>query len=114
MNTITHLCHEYLAMLTGFTVSHLRQVAMAFTATLLIIFGSNINGWIKGIFQSWHFIFRVLIFILVCSVGYALLNIFLARTLHSLLLKLDRQYLVPVIAGIFILLGIIAERKSQI
>ena len=114
MNTITHLFHEYLAMLTGFTLSHLRQVAMAFTATLLVLFGSNINGWIKGLFQSWHFILRVLIFILICSAGYAFLTMFLSRTLHSLLLKLDRQYIVPVIAGIFIVLGFIAERKSQI
>jgi hypothetical protein len=100
--------------LTVCTFNHLKPVSMAFSATLLAIFGAHINDAFKRLMNKRHFILRVLVFIVLCSAGYAALTLFVSRAIFFLLLRIERNYLVAALAGLFLLVGILAERKSHI
>lgn len=109
-----HGIQHYNNLLAQYAYDHLRQVAMIFAATLLAIFGSNINDALKRLMGKRHFFLRVLAFIALCSAGYTLLTLLLSRALFALLLAVDRDYRALVIAGMFLAVGLLAERKSHI
>jgi hypothetical protein len=93
---------------------YLQQVALAIVATLLFIYGEDLNAVIKRSMQRYHFLVRVFIFMLVCAFGYGLLTIFLTMLVAQFLASLDATYLVPTILGFFFIVGILADRKKQI
>lgn len=51
------------------------QAALAMIATLLVIFGNEINNTVKRLVAKQHFIVRTFVFILVCAFGYGLLTV---------------------------------------
>lgn len=114
MNTVARLFYKYNDLLAQFAYSHLRQIALIFAATLLAIFGSNINNAFKRLMGQRHFLFRVLAFIALCSAGYALLTLVLSKALFAILLGVPRGFRALVIAGMFFLVGLLAEQKSHI
>ena len=87
---------------------------MAIMATLLVIYGGTINRMVKRQVGGLHFLFRTLIFILLCTFGYGAVLIYAVPLLTKLLASLGMIYLGPLVAGIFISLGIIAEKKNRI
>ena len=93
---------------------YLQQVALGIVASLLFIYGEDLNGLIKKQIQKYHFLFRVLIFMLVCAFGYGALTIFLTMIVAKFLASLDAVYQVSVLLGFFFIVGILAERKKQI
>ena len=80
-------------------------------ATLLVLYGDNMNKAIKRQINQYHFLVRTLIFILVCAFGYGLLLTWLAPMLAQFLSQIPRLYLGISVLGIVVLLGILAERK---
>lgn len=100
--------------ITHFLRQHLHDIAIAMIATLLMIFGSDINRFIKKLVKKHHFIVRVAIFVLVCAIGYGLATVFLADFLMTLLRSIPRQFLALSIVIIFIFLGLVAETRRQI
>ena len=87
---------------------------MAMIATLLIIFGGDINGFVKSLVKKNHFIVRLIIFVLVCAIGYGFLSVFLADILLVMLKSIPRQFLALSIVVIFIFIGLLAESRRQI
>ena len=87
---------------------------MAIIATLLVIFGSDINRTVKRLIGRPHFLVRLGIFVLVCAIGYGVAAIFLTEFLMRMLATIPRQFLSISIIGIFILLGLAAESRKQI
>ncbi len=92
----------------------LGEISMAIMATLLVIYGAVINRMLKRQISHWHFIFRTIVFILLCTFGYGALLIYVTPMLKHLLASIGMVYLGPLIVGIFIALGAIAERKNHI
>lgn len=92
----------------------LGEVAMAIMATLLVIYGGTINRLVKRQINGMHFIFRTLVFILLCAFGYGALLIFMTPLLGKWLASVGMIYLGPLVVGIFITLGVIAEKKNHI
>ncbi len=90
------------------------QTAMAIIATLLVIFGNDINNSLKKLVAKQHFIIRSVIFILVCAFGYGLLTIWLTGLLSTQLSHIPNVYIVPAIFLIFSLLGIYAQKQRHI
>lgn len=45
-------------------------------ATLLVLFGPAINAWVQQRIGSLNFVFRTLLFVLICAVGYGLAMVF--------------------------------------
>lgn len=92
---------------------HLFTVSLMIVATLLVLYGNNVNGMIKRQISGCHFILRTVIFILVCAFGYGLLTVWLTPFLAQLLGRVPNLYLGLLIVSISILLGVMAERKGQ-
>lgn len=100
--------------ITNFLRQHLHDMAIAMIATLLVIFGNDINRFIKSLVKKHHFIVRLTIFVLVCAIGYGLATVFLADFLVAMLRSIPRQFLALSIVIIFIFLGLAAETRRQI
>ena len=93
---------------------YLHQVALAIVATLLFIYGEDINSLIKSLIKRYHFLVRVFILMLVCAFGYGSLTILLTVLVTRFLATLDAVYLISTLLGFFFIVGILAERKKQI
>ena len=93
---------------------HLANVALAISATLLAIFGSDINGGIKELIKNWHFLVRLAVFVLLVAFGYGALSLAFAHVLARLLGQIDDLYLAPVVVVTFILIGALAEHRRRI
>ena len=90
------------------------EISMAIMATLLVIYGETINRIVKRQISGMHFLFRTLIFILLCAFGYGALLVFVTPILSKQLTAVSMLYLGPLVLGIFITLGIIADKKNRI
>jgi len=90
------------------------QSALAIIATVLVIFGNDINSAIKKLVVRQHFIVRTSVFILVCAFGYGLLTVWLTSLLAQQLAKLPDLYLLPVVFTVFFTLGIYAQKQRHI
>lgn len=87
---------------------------MAIMATLLVIYGETVNRLLKRQIGGLHFILRTVIFILLCTFGYGALLIYATPLLSKLLASVGMIYLGPLVLGVFITLGTIAEKKNRI
>jgi hypothetical protein len=94
--------------------SHLFAISMAWVATLFVIFGGDLNRLVKRIFARFHFLVRLAAFILLCSFGYSAATMVAAKLLNHFLAELSLKTLVPVVAGLFMAIGILAERRSKL
>lgn len=92
----------------------LGEIAMAIMATLLVIYGDTINRMVKRQVSGMHFIFRTLVFILLCAFGYGAIVVFLTPMMAKWLASVSMMYLGPLVLAIFITLGIVAEKKNRI
>jgi len=90
------------------------QVAMAIVATVLVIFGGDINKMVRSLVRKRHFIVRSLTFVVVCAFGYGLLTVWLTKLLSQQLSQVPNIYILPLIVGIFLLLGAYAQKHRHI
>jgi hypothetical protein len=90
------------------------QVALAIIATLLVVFGNDINASIKKLLSKQHIIVRMLTFVFICAFGYGLLTVWLTSLLAAQLALVPTLYLAPTISGIFIVLALYAQKQRHI
>lgn len=90
------------------------QTAMAIVATVLVIFGNDINGAVRKLVAKQHFIVRSITFIVVCAFGYGLLTVWLTQLLSRQLSQVPDSYVLPIIATIFTVLGVYAQKRRHI
>lgn len=105
---------DLLLTLAGWLKPYITQSSMAIIATVLVIYGSSINNAIKRLIAPLHFSLRTLAFIFVCAFGYGLATVWLTPVLAGQLAKIPELYLAPSVFGVFVLLGIAAQREGQI
>lgn len=90
------------------------QCALAIIATILVIFGNDINNAIKQLVRKQHFIIRTIIFIVVCAIGYGLATVWLTGVLSVQLAKIPNLYIVPVVVIVFVALELYAQKQRHI
>lgn len=93
---------------------HCDVIAMAIIATLLALYGDNINRLIKKRIQAYPFLGRLAIFVLLCTFGFGIFSVFIASLLEDFLLQMNRYWLAPVVIGIFLLIGFLADREKML
>jgi len=93
---------------------HLYQIAMAIVATLLVIYGNEVNQLIRRQISGLHFLLRALIFVLVCAFGYGYLLIWFTPLLAAWLHLVPLHLIGPATLAILLTLGLLAERKKQL
>lgn len=103
--------NDILLSLSDFFNSYLSQIGMMIVATLLVLYGGEINKQVKSWVSRYHFIVRTLVFVLLCAFGYGLLLSLLTPFVADLLLKIPYLYRGLAIIIILLVLGILAERK---
>lgn len=94
--------------------SYQYQCSLAIIATLLVIFGHNINNAIKYLVRKQHFLVRTSVFIAVCAVGYGLITVWLTSYLSKQLAIIPDLYVVPVVIATFVGLGMYAQKQRHI
>lgn len=105
---------EWLAEIGSMFRPYQYQTALAIIATLLVLFGNDINGAIKHMFRKQHFVLRTLAFVVVCAFGYGLATVWLTGLLAVQLGKVPNAYIVPLVVFIFFSLGAYAQKHRQI
>ena len=109
-----HLINEALTAASQWMRLYLPHIVMALVATLLIVYGENVNALVRRWIGGWNFFMRVFIFVLLCSFGYGLLATALSQMFLKMFQGINNLYLALVVVVIFIVVGILAEKKNQI
>jgi len=92
---------------------YVRDMALAMVATTLVVFGDELNQIVRRQIAHWHFIWRTGIFVLLCAFGYGALTLFLTPLVAKQLGQLSNLWLPWISLGVFVLLGILAQRRRQ-
>lgn len=90
------------------------QTAMAIVATLMVVFGNDINNAVRKLVARQHFIIRCITFILVCAFGYGLLTVWLTTLLSQQLSQVPNRYVLLLLVAIFSALGVYAQKRRHI
>lgn len=106
--------HHTIVDLSGLIRVHLDMVSMSLIATTIFLYGEEIHGLVKRQIEGCPFLLRILILILVCAFGYGAITVACTRLCRQLLSFLDSSYLSPVVLGLFLIIGVLAERKKAI
>lgn len=93
---------------------YLPQIALAISSTVLAIYGGGINKAVKDSVNGYPFALRLLVFVLLVTFGYGAVTLLVSHLLALLIGKFSNLLLMPVTAGIFLVLGYLAEEKNQI
>ena len=102
---------DLIATLSRWSRSHLSDISLAIMATLLVLFGPAINAWVQQRIGSLNFVFRTLLFVLICAVGYGLAMVFVTPWLAKGLGYFNYYTLAPVLLLVFFVIGMIADRS---
>lgn len=94
----------------GYIRPHTDDIALALVATLLVIFGDTINDLLRKMVRGQPVWLRVGAFIALCTFGYGAMSVWLTPMLDSYLRTLSSGMFLLLVAGAFILVGILAER----
>ncbi len=103
--------NEAIAPITNWMRGHLYSISLMMVATLLVVYGSNLNGLVRNAIGGFHLIIRVAAFIALCAFGYGLITVYTVPWVAKALSMLPNLWLPPIVAIIFIALGVVAERK---
>ncbi|TEN75950.1 DUF3392 domain-containing protein [Pseudomonas aeruginosa] len=102
---------DLIATLSRWSRSHLSDISLSIMATLLALFGPAINAWVQQRIGSLNFVFRTLLFVLICAVGYGLAMVFVTPWLAKGLGYFNNYTLAPVLLLVFFVIGMIADRS---
>lgn len=87
---------------------------MAQIATFLVIYSGEIDGYFRKLLKPNPFLVRVSGFVLLNAFGYGIVTIGGAKPLKEIYLQMGPAIRVPIIFAMFIVLGVVAERKKHI
>lgn len=109
MNWMTSLLLDGAALLKPYSL----QMAVAFVATLLVIYGDAINRTVRIFVKPYPFILRILAFVLLCTLGYGAITVWGSAQLQLVMGRIPDLYFAPIVFVAFLFLGILAERYHK-
>ena len=104
---------QIFATIAGYIRPHVDDIALALVATLLVIFGDTINGFVRKLVRKQLFVVRIAALIALCAFGYGAITVWVSPMLESVLRQLDSVELVVAVFGSFLAIGILAERYHK-
>ncbi|MGS0676170.1 DUF3392 domain-containing protein [Shewanella sp. 30m-9] len=105
---------EFLNYLGGFITPWLAEVSTAIIACCLVVFGADINRFLRRYFAGRSFLLRTLIFVIVNAFGYGLIIINLSPLLAQYMAKIPLHWLFVLLVTIFFAIGSWAQRNRQV
>lgn len=106
--------NELLQPLANWYVPYRGECAMAIIATLLVLYGGDINNAIKRMIAPMHIALRTIVFILVCAFGYGMFTVWMTPILAGQIARIPTVYEAPAVLSFFIILGSMAQKQRQI
>ena len=104
--------YGYMHIASQWVQGHISAISTALTTTLLVVFGDDINRFVKKRIRHHNFLLRTIVFVALCVFGYGMLSVFIAPTVTTVLRTFGDRYLAATVAGAFLLTGILADRKK--
>ncbi len=105
---------DFITPIATWLQGYLYEIGLAMSSTLLIIYGSDILGFIKKQIGGVQPFLRLTLFIIICAFGFAFLTSFLIPLIFGLLHKIDIIWLPLIIVVSFYIIGFLARRKGFI
>ncbi len=97
-----------------FIREHLMEIMLAYSATVLSVYGGDINNAVKKRIRKHGFFVRFATFVALCTFGYGFLSLLIGKILVAYMSHLGNAWLISIIAALFILIGLIAEERKHI
>ncbi|OOV87012.1 DUF3392 family protein [Oceanospirillum linum] len=108
------MLRELLLAMADWIRPHSDNIALALIATLLVIYGDEINRIVKQQLRPYPYIIRLIGFVVLCAFGYGALTVYATPVLEDIINRIPGLYLAPAIMLLFLLVGLLAERRRQI
>ena len=105
---------EQLRSFSVFLHPYQDEISMAMVATVLVIYGNDLNRLVKKEIKNNNFLIRYTVFVLVSAFAYGMVTVFASKVLTRLINMLDTSIQCIAIIAVFLLLGFLAERKNHI
>ncbi len=93
---------------------YLNDISIALIACALVVFGNEINRFVRQAMRPYHFIVRTLTFILLNAFGYGFIIVKLSPYLARTLKHLEKGMMFAIVLSCFIVIGLWAQRNRQI
>ncbi len=94
--------------------SHLMEIILIFVGVVLSVYGGDINKALMKKIKKENFFVRFGAFVALCTAGYGFITMVIGKILVKYMAQLSNVWLISVIVGVFILIGLIAEEKNHI
>ena len=101
--------NEIIGSINSWMRGQMPDLCMAIIATILVIYGNEINNVLKRHISQHPFYMRLLIFILVAAFGYGLATVLLTKVLIQFYGSMPTITMIVAMIGTFVLLGFLAE-----
>ena len=105
---------ELVSLTSALALSHLPQIALAFTATVLATYGDVVNRALRRRIAHLPLLARTAIFVAVAGFGYGSLILLTAPVVSRLLMLFGEFWLSPMVCAAFVAIGVLAERRKKI
>ncbi len=105
--------NQYLVQLGDWIRPHIMLVAVAQIATLLTIFGDQVNTLVQSLVKPYPFFMRLTAFVVLCTFGYGAFAAFVTPFYSKVINTLPANMLGFAVAGSFILIGLLAEWQAR-
>ncbi|MBV1807854.1 DUF3392 domain-containing protein [Pseudomonas viridiflava] len=102
---------DLLATVSRWSRSNLSEIALALVGCLLVLFGSDVKGWLEQRVGSMAGALRIPIMALLCTVGSGLALIYATPWVVRGLSHFNNYSLAPVLLVVLVLIGVVADRK---
>ena len=94
--------------------SNITEIAFAWVATIMAIFGRDMAMLVKRLLGTAHFVLRLTVFVFLCAFGFGMATILLSGWVKQGFQQLPKDYLWLWISLACVLLAIVADRRNAI
>ena len=109
MNTII----SFLSNMGSYLTPWLHDISAGMVACFLVIFGADINKFIKKKLGAQNFILRTFVFIIVNAFVFGLVIIKLSPWVEYQLGSIPTEWMFLVVVGVFVFFGVWAQKNGQ-
>lgn len=114
MSEVVNFISSLNSQVASWLSPYLSQIVLIALICLTAIYGASLNKAVKRLIGQQNFFARTMIFILVTGVGVGSLIVFVNPYLVRLFHQIERGFLPLVVFALFVVLGVLADRKNQV
>jgi hypothetical protein len=103
-----------IAYLASFIHTYLHEIAFGITSITMVLFGPYINRNLQRLVRNFHWLLRYVIFVLLCTAGYAFLSQVVYRGIKQMLHTLSNPLLVVTTVLLYLMLAWVAKEQKKI